>query len=235
MIDLARSRRLMLRRSVILLTLPVWILLSILACVGTALVDTPVYRCPTPIPLPTVDVPPDPNAPIALPTVAPTPYIITPPQDFYAGDAVFVGAVSSPQRVRFRLQNVVTYPADDAPDGSPRFVYAWQLEVHNAGSADYSIFPSIQTVLTDVLTPSGMVTGTWGASRAAALQAQVTLDGTHYTLPAGTTRTFQLAALAPAGVAHRFTFVMDPNVADDSPTFTWINQTNPYCAGDVSD
>jgi hypothetical protein len=36
-------------------------------------------------------------------------------------------------------------------------------------------------------------------------------------------------------MAYRFTFVMDPNVADGSPTFTWINQTNPYCVGDVSD
>lgn len=226
-------QRAMLLRSIYLLFVPVFLLFAILACVGTVLRDGALYVCPSPIPataaptvLPGTPLPP----PTALP---PTPFVITPPQDFYLGDAVFVGAAGAAVRVRLRLQPVRSYPALPA-GGQPRSIYAWSLEVKNAGTQNYEIFPAVQMYLSTVMTASGESTGVWGSTNAAADEAHLTIDDNFYTLIPGETRTFRFAAYAPAGSAKRFTFTLDPTVTQGSPVITWINQTNPSCTGDIA-
>jgi hypothetical protein len=226
-------RREMLLRSIYLLFAPVFLLFAVLACVGTVLPDRAVYVCPSPIPAtaaPTVL----PGTPLPPPTkLPPTPFVITPPQDFYVGDVVFIGAAGAPVRVRLRLQAVRTYPAAPA-GGQSRRIYAWALEVKNAGTQNYEIFPAVQLYLSVVTTASGESTGVWGATQAAADEAGLTLDDNFYTLIPGETRTFRFAAYAPAGSARRFTFTLDPTVTQGSPVITWINQTNPSCTGDIA-
>jgi hypothetical protein len=226
-------RQAMLLRSIYLLCVPVFLLFAVLACVGTVLRDGAVYVCPSPIPAtaaPTVL----PGTPLPPPTkLPPTPFVIIPPQDFYVGDAIFVGAAGAPVRVRLRLQAVRSFPAAPA-GGKPRSIYAWALEVKNAGTRNYEIFPAVQLYLSTVMTTSGEMTGAWGSTQAAADEARLTLDDNFYTLAPGETRTFRFAASAPAGSARRFTFTLDPTVTQGSPVITWINQTNPYCAGDIA-
>ncbi len=220
-------KRAMLLRSIYVLALPVFMIFAVLACVGTALTGLPSYTCPT-------DIPPvvTPGTPLPPPA---TPYVITPPQDFYRGDAVFVGSPGAAQRVRFRLQNVSSYPASPDANGMPRRIYAWQLQVRNVGSQDYEVFPALQLYLSEVNTTAGVVSGTWGSTQAAADEAGLTIDNEVYTLASGQTRTFRFAAYAPAGTARRFTFTLDPTVTEGSSVITWTNQDNPYCSGDVAD
>lgn len=161
-------------------------------------------------PQPTIALPAPltPGGPIVLPTLAPptitpTPYIITPPQDFYLGDTAFVGGTSSPMRVRFRLQNAFAYPTSPDDDGTPRRIYAWQLEVKNAGSEDYEIFPALQMYLSEISAAWGTVNGEWGSAQAAADKAGLTIDNEVYTLAPGQTRIFRFAALAPAGNSYK--------------------------------
>ena len=59
-----------------------------LAC-GTLVTDTAFYTCPTTVPVPTVTTLP--GTPIPTLALPPTPFTLAPPQDFYVGDAVFVG------------------------------------------------------------------------------------------------------------------------------------------------
>ncbi len=216
---------------------PIMLLMAIIACAGTPLDGSPIYTCPTAIPataLPTVL--PGTATPIPLPTlVPPTPYVIMPPQDFYLGDAVFVGTSNSENSVRFRLQSVSSYPASPDPDGTARRIYTWQLEVKNIGTADYEIFPSIQMFLSEISTASGNLSGTWFATREAAEEANIPFDADVYTLNSGQTRSFRFAAYAPAGQATRFTLQLDPTVTSGSGTINWANQNNPYCSGDISD
>jgi hypothetical protein len=161
--------------------------------------------------------------------------VIVPPQDFYLGDAVFVGTSSSENGVRFRLQSVSSYPASPDTDGTARRIYTWQLEVKNIGTADYEIFPSVQMFLSEITTASGNLSGTWFATREAAEAANVPFDADVYTLNSGQTRSFRFAAYAPAGQATRFTLQLDPTVTSSSGTINWANQSNPYCSGDISD
>jgi hypothetical protein len=223
----SQVRREILLRSIYLLFTPMFIVFAALACAGTPLLGVPTYSCPT-------DVPPvvTPGTPLPPP---PTPYVITPPQPFFVGDAVFVGSAGATQRVRFRLQHVRPYPVPPAAEGTTRQVYAWQLEVHNAGTQDYQVFPTVQMYLSEVATTSGNVGGIWGSSQAAADVAGLNIDNNVYTLAPGQTRMFRLAAFAPAGNARRFTFTLDPTVTEGSRSITWTNQTNPYCSGNVAD
>ena len=113
-LNFERVRREMLLRSIYLLFVPVMLLFAALAC-GTVVTDSAFYVCPTPVP-PTAGPQPTylPGTPIPLPTPIPpppTPYRIAPPQDFYVGDAVFVGQPGAALRLRFRLQNVQTRSA----------------------------------------------------------------------------------------------------------------------------
>ncbi|MDQ7033414.1 MAG: hypothetical protein Q9P01_00845 [Anaerolineae bacterium] len=216
-----------------MLVAPLLLLLAALACAGTPLAGSPIYTCPTPIPEPTSTV----LAGTPMPTPRPqsTPYVMMPPQDFYAGDAVFVGTSSSENGVRFRLQSVASYPASPDTDGTARRVYIWQLEVKNIGTADYEVFPSAQMFLSEISTASGNLSGTWFATREAAEDIAVPFDADVYTLSSGQTRTFRFAAYAPAGQATRFTLQLDPTVTSGSGTINWTNQSNPYCSGDISD
>ncbi|MDM7993233.1 MAG: hypothetical protein QUS11_07965 [Candidatus Fermentibacter sp.] len=192
-----------------------------LACGGTTLLDGPVYTCPTAIP-PTV-LPGTPPPPL------PTPYVITPPQDFFRDDPVIVGAAGAPLRVQFRLLTVQSLPASPDKHGQPRRIYSWQLEVHNLGSQPYETFPALQMFLSTLTTPGGDLTGVWPSSQAAAHEAGLTIDPNLYTLPPGQMRVFRFAAYAPPGLAHRFTFALDPTVTAGSPQVTWVNQPNPFC------
>lgn len=211
---------------------PIMMVLAVLAC-GTPLAGSPVYSCPTPIPEPTSTVLA--GTPMPTPRPQPTPYIIMPPADFYVGDAVFVGSSTSENGVRFRLQNVTSYPASPDTDGTARRIYTWEIEIKNIGTADYEVFPGTQMFLSEISTASGNLSGTWFATREAADEANVPFDVDIYTLNSGQTRTFSFAAYAPTGQASRFTFQMDPTVTNGSGTINWTNQSNPYCSGNISD
>jgi hypothetical protein len=231
--SLQAVQRKMLLRSIYVLVTPIFMIFAILACAGTALMGSPAYTCPTPIPPATSTV----LAGTAIPTLAapPTPYVILPPADFYVGDVIFVGSSSSEHGVRFRLQNVMSYPASPDANGDARTITTWQLEVRNIGTADYEIFPTAQMFLNEINTAYGTVNGVWPATREAADEAGVTLDDDAYTLNSGEMRVFRFAAFSPAGQATRFTFQLDPTISEGSAVIHWTNHTNPYCAGDISD
>lgn len=226
-------QREMLLRSIYLLFVPVMLLFAALAC-GTVVTDSAFYVCPTRIP-PTAGPQPTylPGTPIPLPTPIPpppTPYRIEPPQDFYVGDAVFVGQEGAALRLRFRLQNVQTLPAPPLA-GNPRSLYVWSLEIRNLGSANYETIPLALMVITRLSTANGDVTGTWRTSEAAMEAAGIT--GENYDpLPPGSTRVYLLAAFAPAGSVRQFAYLLD---GDGSNRITWVNASNPYCSGDIAD
>lgn len=204
------------------------LILAILAC-GTVVTDTPYYTCPTAVP-PTVVPEPTvlPGTLLPFPTLIPlppTPYSITPPQDFYVGDAVFVGQPGAPLRLRFRLQNVQVQPA-----GSQNLV-TWELEIRNLGSAAYETIPVALMVITRITTANGEQIGAWHTSDTAMTTAG--FAGENYDpLTAGSTRTYRLAAYIPAGSVRQFTYLLD---GDGGNRITWINAANPYCSGDVAD
>lgn len=218
-----------LKSSIYVLFVPVMLLLAILACAGTVLTAVPTYICPTSVPPTAVVVTPGgPPTPVVLPTLPPTPYIIQPPQDFYLNDAVDVGGVSDPQRVRFRLQTVASYAVGG------QGVYAWELAVSNIGSEAYDLFPSVQMVLSSIQTDIDELTGAWAVSTAAGAAVGVNVADEFYTLLPGETGIYPLAAFGPVGTAHRFRFALASDGSTASNTLTWINTTNPYCTGDVS-
>ena len=231
--SLEQTQRTMLLRSIYVLVAPVFMLFAILACAGTPLAGAPAYSCPTPVPLPTSTVLAGTPQPTPLPQ--PTPYVILPPADFFVGDAVFIGTSASENGVRFRLQSVGSQPASPDGNGDPRHIYTWQLEVKNIGTADYEVFPSAQMFLNEISTAYGDQNGVWPATREAADEAGVPFDDDAYRLDSGETRAFRFAAYGPAGQASRFTFQLDPTVSDGSGVVTWTNQSNPYCAGDITD
>jgi hypothetical protein len=215
--------RIILYRSIYLLFMPVFMFMAILACAGTALLETPLYICPTDVPLPTATTLLGTPSPTNVPPA--TPYIIAPPQDFYVGDAVYIGGQLSPLRVRLRLQNVqITSQAGNEQ------VVAWQLEVANVGQEDYEVFPSVQLFNSEV----NEMNGTWGATQDAGDLVGLTVDSDLYQLGAGQTRVYQLVALTPRGSDIRFSFQLDPAQGTNSPIMTWTNATNPYCSGDVA-
>jgi hypothetical protein len=204
---------------ILALCAPFLLILSLIACATTPLTEVPIYTCPTPLP-PIVGY----RTPVPLP---PTPYIIRPPQDFYRGDAVFVGARGAAVRVRFRLQNVYVLPATPAT----RALYVWSLEVRNLGTAPYETMPIAQMVISRIQTASGEMEGAWNTSDTAMRAAGIT--GENYdSLPPNTTRLYRMAAYAPVGSPRRFIFTLDEASGN---TITWVNDLNPYCSGDVQD
>lgn len=226
-LSLAQVQRSMLLRSIYLLVAPVMLILAMLAC-GTVVTQQAYYTCPTAIPptaapLPTVL----PGTPIPFPTLAlpPTPYNITPPQDFYVGDAVFVGQQGAPLRLRFRLQSVQSQPA-----GSQNLV-TWRLEIRNLGSVNYETIPVALMVITRITTANSEQTGTWRTSDAAMNAAGFTNEN-YDPLTPGSTRVYRLAATIPAGSVRQFAYLLD---GEGGNRITWMNAANPYCSGDVAD
>jgi len=229
----AQTRRIMLLRSIYVLVMPVMLLFAALAC-GTAVTELASYLCPTNIP-PTAGPQPTylPGTPIPTATSIPpppTPYRIEPPQDFYRGDAVFVGQLGAATRLRFRLQSVQTRPAASS-GGSPRNLYIWSLEIKNLGTTNYETIPIAQMYLSLILTPNGEAAGTWRTSEAA-MQAAGIMGQNYDAIQPGATRVYRLAAYGSVGNARRLTFVLDDESGNQ---ITWINQANPYCSGDIAD
>jgi hypothetical protein len=223
--SLAQVQRSMLLRSIYLLVAPVMLLFAALAC-GTLVTDTASYACPTAVPQATATA----LAGTPMPTLPPppTPYTITPPQDFYVGDAVFVGQQGAPPRLRFRLQNVESQPA-----GSLNLV-TWRLEIRNLGSATYETIPVALMVITRINTANGEQTGTWRTSEAA-MQAAGFTNENYDSLAPGSTRTYRLAAFIPAGTVRQFAYLLAVGSSDGGNRITWVNTANPYCSGDVAD
>jgi hypothetical protein len=221
-LSLAQVQRSMLLRSIYLLIAPVMLLFALLAC-GTLVTDLASYICPTAMPQATATT----LAGTPLPTLPPppTPYTISPPQDFYVGDAVFVGQSGAPLRLRFRLQNVQSQPA-----GS-RHLVTWRLEIRNLGSVSYETIPVALMVITRITTASGEQTGTWQTSEAAMAAAGFTSESYDPLIP-GSTRVYRLAAYIPAGSVNQFAYLLD---GEGGNRITWLNAANPYCSGDVAD
>lgn len=220
--SLAQVQRSMLLRSIYLLFAPVMLLFAVLAC-GTIVTDLASYTCPTAVPQATATT----LAGTPMPTLPPppTPYTITPPQDFYVGDAVFVGQSGAPLRLRFRLQNVQSQPA-----GSQNLV-TWRLEIRNLGSATYETIPVALMVITRINTANGEQTGTWQTSEVAMEVAGFTSEN-YDPLTPGSTRVYRLAAYIPAGSVNQFAYLLD---GEGGNRITWVNAANPYCSGDVAD
>jgi hypothetical protein len=220
--SLAQIQRSMLLRSIYLLVAPVMLFFAALAC-GTIVTDLASYTCPTAVPQATATT----LAGTPMPTLPPppTPYSITPPQDFYVGDAVFVGQQGAPLRLRFRLQNIQVQAA-----GSQNLV-TWRLEIRNLGSTSYETIPVALMLITRINTASGEQIGTWRTSEAALAAAGFTSEN-YDPLPPGSTRVYRLAAYIPAGSVDQFTYLLDE---EGGNRITWINAANPYCSGDVAD
>jgi hypothetical protein len=221
-LSLAQVQRSMLLRSIYLLVAPVMLMFAVLAC-GTIITDTASYICPTRVPQATATTLAGKSQPTLPPP--PTPYSITPPQDFYVGDAVFVGQQGAPLRLRFRLQNIQVQAA-----GSQNLVM-WRLEIRNLGSTTYETIPVGLMVITRINTASGEQTGTWQTSEAAMAAAGFTSEN-YDPLTPGSTRTYRLAAYIPAGSVNQFAYLLD---GDGGNRITWVNAANPYCSGDVAD
>src|SRR5690606_251776 len=221
-LSLAQVQRSMLLRSIYLLIAPIMLLFAVLAC-GTIVTDLASYTCPTAVPQATATT----LAGTPMPTLPPppTPYTISPPQDFYVGDAVFVGQSGAPLRLRFRLQNVQTQPA-----GSRNLV-TWRLEIRNLGSATYETIPVALMVITRINTANGEQTGTWQTSEVAMAAAGFTNENYDLLTPSST-RVYRLAAYIPVGSVNQFAYLLD---GEGGNRITWVNAANPYCSGDVTD
>ncbi len=215
-----------LKRSIYLLFVPVMLVFAALAC-GTIVTDTAFYTCPTSVPVPTVTTLP--GTPIPTTAPPPTPFTLAPPQDFYVGDAVFVGQPGAPLRLRFRLLSVQSQPAP--PSGNtPQNLYTWRLEIHNLGTVPYETVPVALMLITAITTPTSEQTGAWLTSLAAMNTAGFTNENYDPLLP-DATRSYRLAAFAPAGSLHRLAYLLDGG----SNRITWVNQVNPTCTGDIAD
>ncbi len=221
-LSLAQVQRSMLLRSIYLLVAPIMLLFAVLAC-GTVVTDLASYTCPTSVPQATATT----LAGKPIPTLPPppTPYTISPPQDFYVGDAVFVGQSGAPLRLRFRLQNVQSQPA-----GSRNLV-TWRLEIRNLGSTTYETIPVALMVITRINTASGEQTGTWQTSEVAMAAAGFANEN-YDPLTSGSTRVYRLAAYIPVGSVNQFAYLLD---GEGGNRITWVNAANPYCSGDVTD
>jgi hypothetical protein len=207
-------------------------LASVLAC-GTAVTQTAYYVCPTAIP--TVFAPdptPLPGTSLPLPTLVPlppTPYVIMPPQDFYVGDAVFVGTPGAPLRLRFRLLNIQSQPALPI-SGKPRSLYTWQIEISNLGSLVYETIPIALMAITRIETGSGQLAGAWHTSETAMREAGYVSEN-YDALQPGSSRVYRLASYAPAGRLLQLTYSLDGG----ANRITWANAVNPYCSGNIAD
>lgn len=215
-----------LKRSVVLLITPVILSLVLLAC-GTVVTELPRYTCPTDVPLPTSTT----LMGTPLPTLRPfpTPYIILPPQDFYVGDAIFVGQPNASVFLQFRLQQVGSQ-ATPPLGGQPRSLYTWQLEVRNLGQRPYETIPVALMTISRLSTPTGVQTGNWSPSETAMRAAGFTHEIYDPVLP-GTMRVYRLAAYAPAGQVRQLAYRLD---GEGHNRITWVNASNPTCSGDVA-
>ena len=192
------------------------LIFAALAC-GMVVMDTAYYACPTQIPIPTVTIlPGTPLPPILIP---PTPYVITPPQDFYVDDAVFVGQQNAPLRLRFRLQNIMVQPTASGN------LVTWEMEISNIGSLAYETVPPALMLITRITTVNGVQVGTWRTSETAMNMAGFINENYDPILPA-TTRLYRLAAYIPSGTVSQFTYLLD---GEGNNRITWTNQRNPYC------
>jgi hypothetical protein len=220
--SLAQVQRSMLLHSIYLLVAPIMLLFAVLAC-GTIVTDLASYICPTAVPQATATT----LAGTPIPTLPPppTPYTITPPQDFYVGDAVFVGQSGAPLRLRFRLLNVQSQPAQS------QNLVTWRLEIRNLGSATYETIPIALMLITRINTANGEQIGTWRTSDAAMAAAGFANEN-YDPLTPGSMRLYRLAAYIPAGSVNQFAYLLD---GEGGNRITWINATNPYCSGDVAD
>ncbi len=215
-----------LRRSIGLLITPLVLTLCLLAC-GTIVTETASYLCPTRLPPTAFPITVGPGTPIVIPTLIPTstPYRLFPPQDFYRGDAVFIGQPNAPLRLRFRLQSIQSQPA------LPRTLYVWSLEIKNLGTTTYETIPVAQAMITQIRTASGDLDGSWLPTDKAMKAAGFTQENYDPLLP-GTTRVYRLAAYGPVGSMRRLAFRLDEAGRNQ---ITWINQANPLCVGDIAD
>lgn len=181
--------------------------------------------------------------PTTTPFPTPTPFVMRPPQDFFVGDAIYTGGFVSGVNARLRLLNVVTLTASAAPDGSPRSIVRWEIEIRNVGSVPYEVFPAWQMYVSTVATGSGDVDGIWGASRDAAAEADLSTPLEAVTLAPGEMRVFSLAAYIPTGTARRFAYALEPTTRPAPATpgvpgtnvMVWTNTTNTICAGDLAE
>jgi hypothetical protein len=220
------TRRIMLLRSIGMLLLPVVLILGLLAC-GTIVTETASYVCPTRLPPTAIPITDGPGTPIVIPTLAPTAtlYRILPPQDFYRGDAVFVGQPNTSVRLRFRLQSVQSQPAP------PQTLYIWSLEIKNLGQTAYETIPVAQAAITHMNTAIGQIEGRWLPTEKAMKAAGFTQEN-YDPLPPGITRVYRLAAYGPVGTVRRIAFRLDDT---GSNQITWMNQANPFCTGNAAD
>lgn len=220
-LNIRNTQHVSLLRSIYALLAPVMILIAVLAC-GTVITDGAYYTCPTSIPQPTATLLP--GVPLPPPDIPPTPYTISAPQDFYIDDAIFVGQQGAPLRLRFRLQNVQSEPADG------QHLVTWQLEIHNAGTLLYETVPPALMLITRITTAHGEQDGTWYTSESAMQRAGFTQEN-YAPLSPGETRVYSLAGTIPAGSVSQFTYLLD---GDGNNRITWTNESNPYCSGDVA-
>ena len=196
----------MLLRAIYVLITPVILMFAALAC-GTVIRDTAYFSCPA--------TEPEPGQPLVPPVT------ISAPQDFYIGDAVFVGQPGAPLHLRFRLQDVQVLPGD---------LVTWQLEVNNLGTSTYEAIPPALMLITRIMTANGEQTGSWRTSEAAMNAAGFTSENFDPLSP-GATRIYRLAAYIPAGNPSQFAYLLD---GVGGNRITWANQSNPYCSGDVT-
>ncbi len=181
--------------------------------------------------------------PTTTPYPTPTPFVMRPPQEFFVEDAIYTGGFVSSINVRLRLMNVVTLAASPAPNGDPRSLARWEVEIKNAGSLPYEVFPAWQMYVSTVTTDSGDIEGIWGASRDAAAEAGLTALLEAVMLVPGETRVFALAAYIPAGTVRRFAYALDPTTRPTLVTpgvpgtnvMVWTNTTNTVCAGELAE
>lgn len=222
----AQTQRTMLYRSIYVLIAPLVMMGALLAC-GTIVTDTASYVCPTR--LPPIYVPPTvgPGTPIVIPTLppSPTPYRILPPQDFYRGDAVFIGQPNAALHLRFRLQNVQSQPAP------PQMLYLWSVEIKNLGTTVYETIPVAQAMITQINTSNGGIQGAWLPSEKAMKAAGIASEN-YDPLPPGSSRIYRMATYGPAGTVRQLAFLLDEAGHN---RITWINQPNPFCVGDIAD
>lgn len=214
-------QRVMLIRSIYLVCALAMLMLALLAC-GTAITQNAYYVCPTDMPQPTATVLV--GTALPPPNIPSTPYIITPPQDFYVGDAVFVGQQGAPMRLRFRMQNV------EVQSAGSRNLVKWQLEIRNVGTMTYEAIPPALMLISRITTANGEQVGIWHTSEAAMSAAGFTNEN-YDPLSPDTMRLYHLAAFIPAGNPHQFTYLLDE---DSGNRITWTNQFNPHCSGDVA-
>jgi len=195
-----------------------------LAC-GTAIPDAQPYAtCPTPTAQPTAIISPTPpGGVIVIPTLPPTPYVIRPPQMFHLGDAVWVGQQQSPVWIRFRLDDVRTA---NTAEGT---VHLWTLSVYNAGTAVYSIAPTLALTLNQIRDVDGTLRdGVWIATRDAGDTVGIIVDAELFDIEPGAMRTFQFAAFGLEGVPQQWVLALDLTGGSDN-AITWANRTNPHC------